>query len=234
MSHTERVLDREELWTLLGEPPPSALAVVDIDSTLMDTTPRNRRIMESAARLFPELSPVLTQLSRDDLGWGAARTAAARAGMDPDRTAQLFTYWRERFFNNAWLSYDRPYSGAAALMNELRARNIGIIYLSGRDIPNMEAGTVESLQVHGFPVGRGTRFLLKPSPDMPDLAFKQDACTEIATLGTVVLALENEPANANALKAAFPEAQVFLIRTITSPDPAPLRGDIREFDQYSP
>lgn len=234
MSHTEQhTLSAAELWGLLGTLPPSALAVVDIDSTLMDTAPRNRRIMQSAARRFPELETVVDQLTREDLGWGAAASAAERAGMNRERSAELYAYWRERFFSNAWLAYDRPYPGAASLMLELRARDIGIVYLSGRDTPNMKAGTLESLHAHGFPTGRGTRLLLKPTPDMPDLGFKQNACSEIAALGTVVLALENEPGNANALKAAFPTALVYLIRTITSPNPEPLRDDIRQFDHYA-
>lgn len=233
MSRTKiRVLSADRLWPLLGDLPPSALAVIDIDSTIVDTAPRNRRILESAVRRFPELEQVVPLLTRDDLGWGAARNAARRAELDEARGEELFQYWRARFFSNPWLAYDRPYPGAASLLQQLRARDIGIIYLSGRDIPNMKAGTLESLTAHGFPTGRGTRLLLKPDPMMPDLAFKREACEHIAGMGTVVLALENEPGNANALKAAFPAAHVFLIRTITSPEPEPIRADIGQFDSY--
>ncbi|MDC7124715.1 MAG: HAD family hydrolase, partial [Spirochaetales bacterium] len=118
------------------------------------------------------------------------------------------------------------------LLSWLLEHNILIIYLTGRDLPNMSEGTIKSLKKHGFPVDDSTRFMFKPNFDEPDLDFKIMAMKEINSIGKVIFAFENEPGNANIIKESCPDADVFLINTITSPNPAELASDIIRFDQF--
>ena len=69
------VLDLTWLDDQLSRRPPASVAVLDIDSTIMDTALRNRRILQAAARPFPAIAPVVEAMTDEDLGWGAAELA---------------------------------------------------------------------------------------------------------------------------------------------------------------
>src|SRR5262249_16347697 len=90
---------------------------------------------------------------------------------------------------------------------------------TGRHVGGMEVGTVRALTRHGFPFWHGRCVLhLKPSFEMDDRAFKDDALADIRSYqGRVVATFENEPGNANIFSAAFPGALRFWPRTIPSP-----------------
>ena len=68
---------------------------------------------------------------------------------------------------------------------------------------------------------------------MPDLAFKEEAMSRLERFGTLVAAVENEPANANLFKERFPRAEVFLFDSITSPNPAEPDPRLRSFGRYA-
>jgi hypothetical protein len=54
---------------------------------------------------------------------------------------------------------------------------------------------------------------------MDDLVFKVSQFENVASLGQVVGAFENEPANINAMAAAFPSAVPIFLDTVHSPKP---------------
>jgi hypothetical protein len=96
----------------------------------------------------------------------------------------------------------------------------------------MEVGTVAALRSESFPFWRGRCVLhLKPSFEMSDRAFKDDAIGDVRSyLGEVVATFENEPGNANLFLSAFPEALHFLLMTVHSPgaeapDPKLIKSD---------
>lgn len=212
--------------------PDDAVAVFDIDSTIMNTTPRNRGILQASTRVFPSVEAVIATMTDIDLGWGVAATAAERAGLTRAEGERLHAFWAERFFSNQWLACDRPYPGARDFLHWLHDLGITLVYLTGRDEPNMRDGTLASFRTHGLPVDEHTRFVFKPDAADNDIAFKQDAVAEIGRRGTVVLAVDNEPGNANTFRSAFREAIVLLMDTITAPDPAPLADGIHVFRRY--
>jgi hypothetical protein len=84
----------------------------------------------------------------------------------------------------------------------------------------MELGTVRALTDRGFPFWRGRCVVhLKPSFEMNDRAFKDDALDDIRSYqGRVVATFENEPENANLFLRAFPDALHFFLETIHSPN----------------
>ncbi|MFP4378650.1 MAG: HAD family hydrolase [Spirochaetales bacterium] len=226
------VLNFEWLKEELAPLPPDPVAVIDIDSTVMDTAPRNRGILEAARRVFPEIETVIPTMSDEDLGWGVAGRAAERAGLSPAAAARLQRFWAERFFSNQWLACDRPYPGVRSFLRKLEAAGFHLVYLTGRDEPNMCEGTLASFRRHDLPCAGGTSFLFKPDATHDDIAFKQSTLDAIRRLGTPVLAIDNEPGNANTFRRAFPAALVLFMDTITSPDPEPLQPEIHVFRRY--
>ena len=58
-------------------------------------------------------------------------------------------YKKQKIFGTSMdelLSADQPYAGAKDLVCWLHERKVKIVYLSGRDIPNMARGTLDSLE----------------------------------------------------------------------------------------
>jgi len=209
------------------------LCVFDIDSTLMDTAPRNNRILREAAQAYPALAPFASRLGVRDMGYTLIDDLRRAGCADGELLGTLHSFWKVRFFSDEYVSADEPYPGAVDYVYDLHAAGATIYYLSGRDEPGMGKGTRASLMRHGFPMDDRTIMHLKPAFEMNDFRFKLDSFEDIRKLDrTVVAIFENEPANANAFKERFPEAAVFLIRTITSKDPASLRADVIPFDSF--
>lgn len=117
-------------------------------------------------------------------------------------------------------------------MRAVQAAGCLTYYLTGRDEPGMREGTLHALEQGGFPLpdGGGVHLKLKPAWEMEDLAFKTAVFEELQALGEVVLAFENEPANANRFLRAFPGATVVLHTTIHAPDPEPLDPGVHRVD----
>lgn len=210
---------------------PGALVLFDIDSTIMDTAPRNFAILEEAAQELPFLQGIPGKMRLEDMGWNICRDVQHFCLLTEEQETQLYDFWKKRFFFDPWIGYDTPYEGVKELLHWLHGQ-CGIVYLTGRDSLYMEEATVASFRKHDLPCDDKTVFIFKPSQDIPDLPFKKEAFKHIKTLGQVVLAIENEPANANAMHEAFPEAAVGLIQTITAPNPALPHRDIFLFSRY--
>ncbi len=211
------------------------MVIFDIDSTLMNTSPRNYRILVEAAGIYPELTPYVSRLTESDLGWNIMDDLKS-VGFENGRVIQKLTeFWARRFFTNKYVLYDTPYEGSVDFVRELYNRGIFVYYLTGRDVPGMYDGTFDSLRICGFPIGDKTSTTLhcKPCFEIADIDFKKEAIREIKSMGMEVLAsFENEPGNANAFKESFPDADSILIKTITSPNPPELREDVIELDSY--
>ena len=217
------------------------LVVFDLDSTLFSTGPRNLRILQEFVRdhaaRWPELFELTSRLRAEDIGWNVNECLKRRGVRNEDLLAELKRFWWERFFTDDYLADDTPVPGAAEYVDACHQKGAMIYYLTGRHVGGMEIGSVKALTGHGFPFWRGRCVLhLKPSFDMPDRAFKDDALADIRSYqGRVVATFENEPGNANLFLRAFPDALHFLLLTIHSPkaeDPSP--GLIRSGDFVLP
>lgn len=195
------------------------LALFDIDSTLMDTGERNLAILEAAREEMPALRAIWTRLDLASPFWEITEPFR-RAGLgDPELLGAVKAFWKERFFADEWLAHDRPYPGAAAFLRDLKDSGFTLAYLTGRHSPGMEEGTRRSFLEHGLPAGPAESFFFKPDFAMGDREFKASVCRHIGALGCLVAALDNEPANANLFRQAFPRALVIWLDTVTSPRP---------------
>lgn len=210
------------------------MVVFDLDSTLFSTGPRNLRILREfvagAVGGDARLEALVAGLGAEDMGWNVNEALRGRGVEDPALLAALKTFWAERFFTDDYCAGDEPVPGAAAWVTRCHQRGALVYYLTGRHVGGMEHGTVRALREHGFPFWRGRCVLhLKPSFEMADRAFKDEALDDIRSYRSPVVAtFENEPGNANLFARAFPDALHFLLETIHSPEAeAPLASLVR-------
>jgi hypothetical protein len=213
------------------------ICVFDLDSTLFTTAPRNlailREFCSTHSGAHPHLSDIAERIGLDDMGWNVYQDLRRFGVEDTVLLDRLKMFWFERFFTDDYLAHDEPVAGAREFVLQCHARGALIYYLTGRHVGGMEVGTVRSLSDKGFPFWRGRCVLhLKPSFEMEDSAFKDDALADIRSYqGDVVATFENEPGNANMFLRAFPGAVNVLLQTIHSPGAvAPDAGLVQTLD----
>jgi len=206
--------------------------IFDIDSTVMNTEPRNLAILRELAEINPEFAPSYDRIHREGVGWNIVE-ALERVGLE-DKTllAQAREFWHARFFTDDYVFHDTPYPGAVACINQLILNGFSILFVTGRDAPGMRRGTLQHFADHGIQEGSRVRFFFKPSFKMADSEFKRKFCREAADRYTISATIENEPRNANMFARAFPDALHFWIDTITSPHREPLRPEVIRFSRY--
>jgi hypothetical protein len=203
------------------------LVVLDLDSTLYEVAPRTYRIVlewtegaESAQ--FSEIAAALAKLPASAMGY-SLRDTFRTAGFSLDEPMafraweSLKKFWVKRFFRSDYLKYDRPYPGASDFAKKLHEIGAEILYLTGRDEPNMGEGTRRNLIRDGFPweVER-THLMMKPAIEISDLDHKKSAAEFIKKRGELIASFENEPVNLVALYEIFPEAMHVFVDTVCS------------------
>src|SRR5262245_29399183 len=119
----ERVLARARVI-------PDAVAVFDLDSTLLDNKPRQARILREfgAAHGIPALAAARTEHWVD---WSIAH-AMANAGLPADEVARWADaakqFWRERFFTSEYCRDDEPIAGAKEYLSAVAEAGAIIAY----------------------------------------------------------------------------------------------------------
>ncbi len=231
----------------LGSDLPRAI-VFDLDSTLFEVRYRTLRILREFHRNYEEEYSD-SGPNRAFLGWMksakasellygiTASASAAGIEMDAIRGTKLLealnSFWFSRFFHSSYLMNDRPSAGAVDYVRKVKAMKIKVIYLSGRDIPGMKAGTIASLRHHGFPMGETESLVLKPNFKMDDAEFKRTALKEIASQYEVSAFFDNEPRNMNVAKEVCPKARLVFCHTVCSTTNAePLHGVRKIFNFF--
>ncbi len=208
------------------------IVVFDLDSTLFSTAERNLRILHEFAEEHEEAHPILREIvatvGLEDMGWNIYESLEDRGMSNPGVIEALKTYWFECFFTDDYCFTDAPTAGAPEYVTRIHSAGALIYYLSGRHVGGMELGTVRSLKEHGFPYWRGRCAVhLKPSFEMEDRAFKDEALNDIRSYhGHVVATFENEPGNANMFRAAFPDGHHYLLETVNAPNPEDPHEDL--------
>ncbi len=204
------------------------IVVFDLDSTIFLARSRNLRILRDFAEFgrYDGLPEIAASLTLADLGYEVDYPLAQRGVLTDELRSDLRAFWAERFFTNDYCRHDAATAGAPEFVRACHDAGALIYYLTGRHVGGMATGTVTALVRAGFPLFRGRTVLhLKPSFDMPDGAFKEQAVADIGSYGGAVVAtFENEPGHAETLRRAFPAASHFLLDTVcspTAPDPHP-------------
>lgn len=202
--------------------------VFDLDGTLLDNRPRSAAILKELAEHWSERHPELSArvgaahvdhlvyLFSDNLG---------RLGVEhPELVEEAMSFWRNRFFRDAYLVHDVAVAGAVDYVKAVYETGANVVYLTGRDLPLMGLGSWSSLRELGFPIGRvGTELVCKPDASIHDETYKEGVAPSLSRLGEVIASFDNEPGNCNAFSRAFPKCASVLLDTQHFPSsPAPL------------
>lgn len=208
-----------------GPRPP--VVVFDLDGTLLDNRPRTVAILREVASSWetsrPETSRILASVEVENIVYGLADSLAPFGVTDESLIADAHTHWRERFFVDEMLRHDVPVEGAAAFVRAVYDAGATVVYLTGRDLPNMSVGSWQSLRNHGFPIGVvGTELVCKPAFEISDEVYKRGQAPLMDRLGQLVASFDNEPGNCNLFLEAHPEAASVLLDTQHSTHAPPL------------
>lgn len=197
------------------------VVVFDLDGTLYDNRPRTLRIAHAYAANLGEAERVdaekILALTVADLKY-RLDDSMRPSGISEPVIKGAQAHWFKRFFTDAACADDVPVRWAVRFVRACYERGATVVYLTGRDIPNMLVGTVRTLRDDGFPIGvPGVELILKPTFEENDTVFKQGVLSRIGALGRVVATFENEPGNANMFARFWPEAHTVLLKTSFAP-----------------
>jgi hypothetical protein len=206
---------------------PTPVVVFDLDGTLMDNRPRTCAILrdfgESVRAQEPVVAEALLRVQPEGLAYLLSDSMGALGIHRTDHVAAIQAYWRARFFIDDYLHHDIALPGAVNFAHDCYEAGAILVYMTGRDLPLMGAGSFRSLRDLGFPIGvPGTELVLKPDAAMPDEAYKRLEAPKLARVGRVVAAFDNEPGNCNVFKMHFPEAESVFVDTQHLPGAPPL------------
>jgi phosphoglycolate phosphatase-like HAD superfamily hydrolase len=228
----ERVIERVHEGGLR-----SPVITFDLDGTLMDNRPRVVRILHELAEHWAsrhsEAASLLGRAGVNGMAYSLADNLRLLGVHDRELHDQALRFWHERFFTDSYLSHDVEVPGAVTFARRCHAAGATLVYLTGRDLPNMALGTFASLRDLGFPIGVvGTELVTKPDFETPDHTFKETVALELRRLGDVVAVIDNEPANCNVLREVYPACLSVLVDTLHAPDPPELHPDVRVIDSF--
>jgi hypothetical protein len=203
------------------------VVVFDLDGTLFDNGPRTWNILAEFAEASGRgaLRRALNGLRATGLPYLLTDTLRLAGVTDDQTLEEARTFWGHRFFTHTYQTLDVPLAGARRFVEEVFKAGAVVVYLTGRDVPGMAVGCVQSLHDHGFPVALArTALVLKHDFDTPDIDFKTEAVEFITRLGTVVASFDNEPGNVNMFLKRWPSSLSVLIETTHAPG-APALAD---------
>lgn len=203
------------------------VVVFDLDGTLLDNRPRTVAILREVASKWeqerPEHSRILASVEVENVVYGLADSLTPFGMTDEALVAEAATHWRQRFFTDEMLRHDVPIEGSAEFVRAVYNAGATVVYLTGRDMPNMSLGSWQSLRDHGFPIGVvGTELVCKPTFEMGDDVFKSQQALMIGRLGELIASFDNEPGNCNVFLRAHPAAASVLLDTQHSPGAPPM------------
>ncbi|MEZ7890295.1 MAG: HAD family hydrolase [Candidatus Wallbacteria bacterium] len=207
------------------------VVVFDLDSTLLNNAPRNRAIIEEFAKgegsKEVDFVKAVAGMKDEQIAYSLDDTLKNIGITDKKVLKELKNYWYDRFFTDKYVVLDTAYEGAADYVKKLHSKGIKVVYLTGRDTPDMEKGTIKSLTDCGFPYGDTNAVLLtKPVKQMKDDEYKKTASADILKMGKVIASFDNEPKNVNLFKEVFPGALVVFIETNHNPKAVPVDKEI--------
>lgn len=207
------------------------VVVFDLDSTLYNNAPRNRAIIEEFAATvtekYPEFCAAVKTIKDENLAYSLDDTLKNIGITDDKVLKDLKKVWYDKFFTDKYVVLDKPYEGAVDYVVKIHKAGAKIVYLTGRDTPDMEKGTLQSLKSDGFPIGDTNSVLLtKPEKKIKDDEYKRTAAADILKMGKVVASFDNEPKNVNLFKEVFPGAIVIFLETNHSPKAVPVNVSI--------
>jgi len=198
-----------------------------LDGTVIDNRPRVLAVLHELAEAWrdrhPEASEALSRAELDVLVYGFEENLERLGVFDSALHREGMRFWRARFFADAHIRHDVAMPGARDYVRDCYRAGATIVYLTGRDLPNMALGSFASLRDLGFPIGVvGTELVTKPVFHMSDCDFKRSVASEMSRLGEVLAVFDNEAANCNLFLEAHPACTAIFLDTQCAPNPPEL------------
>jgi len=206
-----------------------SLLIFDIDSTLIDTSYRTAAIFKEFAKQAPhkDIWPDLCKQIRDwqDLVevYDPIDFLNQHAGMQIERNSNtghyILRFWKERFFDELWLSHDRPYAGGREFVYQCLHEGADIAYLTGREESTALEGTKRWLSTHRFPLldkEKRTRLMLKENHQMKDHLYKAEGLKKLKQGYDLICFFENEVELILMAKQEHPEINSILFDSVHS------------------
>jgi len=204
------------------------VAVFDLDETLVNSTPRRYLALQSAlpalAAQFPAEVEKLRSVRLEHLlslqNRYSITELLAKAGIQNAQfQSQLDAQFVPHYLSSEYIAFDRDIACGAKFIRDLVKMGVVPVYISSRYARTQMAGTVANLQELQITRPNETyRIILRPD-GMSSIDFKKMAFAKVKSLGSelgkpvdIVLAVENEPENMNAMTAEFPEAYRFFVK----------------------
>jgi hypothetical protein len=209
----------------------------DLDSTLFDNLPRQARIVREFGQARQNERLMRCAAEHWTSGWDM-KAAMRNCGLSDVEIDAAYNeareFWMERFFTSPYCLEDVAIQGAADFVNATVATGAQVAYVTGRH-EGMREGTVGAMKNYGFPLpGEGSvRLIMKPTHQMHDDAFKRDAHDQVAALGTLIAAFDNEPTHVNDYRRRFPEATAIHLATDHSGRPVELLEGVVSVPHFS-
>lgn len=214
------------------------MVIFDLDGTLFDNRPRIAAILKEYGDnelkgVRPDAATKLSNVTTGQIRYMLTDTLTAVGVTEAAVVNNAAVFWSKRFFQDAYLKHDAPTAGSVDFVRTLYSSGARIVYLTARDAPRQLIGTVTALRDRGYPIGiQGTELIMKPTMQTQDAIYKQQVTNYMRHYGTVIAAFDNEPANANVYRRAFPKSIVVLFQAPASPNPPPLLPNIHSLAAF--
>jgi len=211
--------------------------VFDLDGTLLDNRPRVVRIFHELAETWgsshPREAAFCRQARLELVSYGVVENLRRLGVEDEALLEEGALFWKERFFIDGYMKYDVEMPGACAFVRACYEAGSDIVYLTGRDLPNMAIGTFASLRDLGFPIGVvGTSLVTKPAFEIPDTDFKREVAPKIGQNSKLVATFDNEPANINLFLEFHSGVSAIFFDSQHAPDPPELDARASVVDSF--
>ncbi len=205
------------------------LLVFDLDSTVFDNRPRQSRILREYGQELSIAALEACEPKHWDSGWDL-KAAMLACGLSPELTEKHYqdakNFWGSKFFTSEYCVDDIEVPGASDYLAASVKTGAQVVYVTGRH-EEMRAGSVKAMEKCKMPVpGGSVSLVMKPSLRESDDAYKVSAHAELAKMGTVIAAFDNEPTHANDYARKFPDATVIHLATDHSGRPVELEARI--------
>ncbi|MFO0694230.1 MAG: HAD family hydrolase [Polyangiales bacterium] len=208
------VLDRVAVESADGGRPP--VVAFGLDGTLLDTRTRTLHILRELAEEIrgeaADVAEALESLVPAEVHSLLGETLRGVGIVQAPLVRRITQFWRSRFYEEAYLPLDVACPGGVDYVRRLHAAGALVVYVSGRDVPGMLAGTVESLRDHGFPIVElGVSLVMKPDATLGDDAFFRSTVPALERLGDLVALFDCDPVVCELTRAVHPNAAVGLV-----------------------
>jgi len=176
--------------------------VFDIDHTLIDSSPRIRKILKDASKKYysKDLIKFLKDKNNDKFSfrYRTIRNLLIDLKIKTKKMEKILKYVDSKFFLSEYTQYDVVLSDSLRLVKEFYKKGAFIIYLTARGKSSL-VGTIASLDRLGFPIGRARTSLIMKLKGEKSALYKKNSLMELSTMGDILAVFDDKVTNLEGL-----------------------------------